>query len=342
MDAFNKLADDIAGRAIMGAEALFSELRLRIAKSADISSFADGDISDFLAVARRMLERAEPLLIEHLTDTDMAAWIGGYDYLAKNFPPWLVQEFSTGIRSTRKPPPPPNFFRLKEMFAPYPKLRFPKLEYAASVLFDRDIMTREQWDAASDAARERAFFITGDILPSAIEKVRDELVADIDEGTSLRTFRNRVQDILERSSIGPARLETIYRTNVQAAFRDGRETLATDPVVTELFPYQEYVPIRDARTRDTHWELGVLGLDGTGVYRRDDPFWDRFTPPWDYNCRCGVRLLTIEQAARMGVKEAQDWLKYGAPPERPNWRLNYIPFPRNEGWGSRGRVAVGA
>ena len=29
-------------------------------------------------------------------------------------------------------------------------------------------------------------------------------------------------------------------------------------------------------------EMEKLGLDGTNVYRRDDPIWEEFLTPWDY------------------------------------------------------------
>ena len=104
--------------------------------------------------------------------------------------------------------------------------------------------------------------------------------------------------------------------------------------------YQAYVPIHDARTRETHLALGKLGLDGTGVFRRDDPFWDRFTPPWDYNCRCGTNLLTIEAAARMGVQEAKEWLRSGRPPAEPEYRDQFIPFPNNAGFGQKHGILI--
>jgi uncharacterized protein with gpF-like domain len=135
-------------------------------------------------------------------------------------------------------------------------------------------------------------------------------------------------------------VENIYRTNFQAAFRDGRETLASHPVVAGIFPYQQYLAQHDARTRHQHKELEKLGLNGTAVYRRDDPFWDMFTPPWDYQCRCGVRMLTISQAAKLGVKEAIEWLDTGVAPMRPEWRYQDIPFAAKPGFGSRGRVAA--
>jgi hypothetical protein len=93
-------------------------------------------------------------------------------------------------------------------------------------------------------------------------------------------------------------------------------------------------------TRHQHKELEKLGLNGTAVYRRDDPFWDLFTPPWDYQCRCGVRMLTIAQAAGLGVKEAIEWLDTGVAPMRPEWRYQDIPFAAKPGFGSRGSVVA--
>jgi hypothetical protein len=35
------------------------------------------------------------------------------------------------------------------------------------------------------------------------------------------------------------------------------------------------------------------------------------------NCRCGVRLLSVEDAAGMGIAEAKEWQKTGEPPASP-------------------------
>jgi hypothetical protein len=335
MDASIRQTDRIVGKALIGAEALFADLRVKIVDSL-YRQFGSVPNEWLLQATRSAIARTTPLLIDHMSDSELAGWIGGIDNLSRQFPSWVWEEFQTGIR---QPPSPPSF-RLSNLFNDQPKLRFPLIEEAAKRLAHRNAFTREQWDAASDEARKKAYMITGDLTEDTIGRVRDMLSSDLDEGTSLRSFKARLGDVLEKSGLGPARVETIYRTNVQGAFRDGRETLATDPIVSELFPYQAYLPIEDARTRATHLQLGKLGLNGTGIYRRDDPFWDLFTPPWDYNCRCGVRLMTIASAARAGVMEAQEWLDTGVAPRQPEWRFERIPFPANEGWGSRGYVVA--
>jgi SPP1 gp7 family putative phage head morphogenesis protein len=328
--------DRIAGLALTGAEALFAEIRARIGDAATGPIYAPQ--SNLLSAIWKVMNESVPVIVDHLTDTEMASWTGGMDSLAKQLPKWLLSDFMEG-RFGQSPPERPRF-TLFDMFGDEPKLRFPLIEKAAEKLADRNIMTRSDWDAAERSAQERAFFITGDITRDTIAKVRDELVNDLSDGTSLRTFRERVSDVLERSAIGPARIETIYRTNVQTAFRDGRETLSNHPIVRGLFPYQAYLATHDARTRHEHRALEELGLNGTNVYRTDDPFWDRFTPPIDYNCRCGKQPLTIEAAARKGVREAKEWLETGVAPYQPEWRYQDIPFTPKAGFGSRGRVAA--
>ena len=331
----------IIGRSLIGIEAILQDFRERMVRELGDMWEVFSQPSAVAETARRIIADFEPMLVDHFTDTDLAAWIAGMDTLAKQFPPHVWREFSTGIRSYREPPGiPPNRIALFPFFDEEPRLQFPLIENAANRLFERNVLTKEQWESASQAARDRAFTIAGDLKQETIARVRDAMVTDIIAGTSLDGFRNRIADIVETSPIGPARIETIYRTNVQAAFRDGRETLASDPIVFEVFPYQEYIPIHDGRTRKTHLRLEKLGLNGTGIYRRDDPFWDHWTPPNGFNCRCGTRMLTLEDAARAGVKEAQIWLKSGRLPDRPEWRYQDIPFENEAGFGSRGRTGV--
>jgi hypothetical protein len=280
-------------------------------------------------------------MVDHSADTFLASWVAGMDYLAKLFPPWLVREFKSGIRQIppQKPPEPPwprfSFFEHSD-----DSLRFPLIEQAARRLADREILTRYQWDRIEEAAKQKAFFVTAPIEAETIRRIRDALVYEIDEGASLDSFRNRIDEELDGSPLGASHLENVYRTNIQAAFRDGRETLASNPIVEATFPYQEYMAIHDARARHDHLIMEELGLNGTNVYRRDDPVWEYFTPPWDFQCRCGVNLLTIEAAAQKGVREAKEWLKTGKPPLYPEHRIQEVlkhvkPVP---GFGQRGIV----
>ena len=336
-DVVNKQLDRIVGKSLIGIESAAQTSRLRLIRTA--WKYRNEPFRLLQSMLAKPLAKFESFMVDHLTDAYLASWVSGMDYLAKLFPPWLVKEFKTGIRGKppKKPPGPPwprfTFYEEDDR-----DLRFPLIEEAAKRLADRQIMTRAQWEAADRTAREQAFFVTADISVDTIDSIRNAMVFDLDEGTSLKSFTKTVEEALGGSPIGPGHLENVYRTNVQAAFRDGRETLASDPIVSAVFPYQAYDAIHDARARHDHLALEGLGLDGTNIYRRDDPIWDYFTPPWDYNCRCGVNLRTLEAAARAGVREAQEWVKTGKPPARPEFRFAEVmrdvtPVPN---FGSRG------
>lgn len=338
-DVTNKQLDRIVGKSLIGIESAAQTSRLRLIRTAWKHRQKPFRFLQFYLI--KPLTKFTAFMMDHLTDAYLASWVTGMDYLAKLFPPWLAEEFRTGIRGKppKKPPGPPwprfTFYEEDDR-----DLRFPLIEEAAKRLADRQIMTRSQWEAAALAAREQAFFVTADISIETIDTIRNAMVYDLDEGTSLKGFTEAVEKALGGSPIGPSHLENVYRTNVQAAFRDGRETLASDPIVSAVFPYQAYDAIHDSRARHDHLALGGLGLDGTNIYRRDDPVWDYFTPPWDYNCRCGVNLLTIEAAARAGVREAKEWLRTGKPPIVPEYRISEVlkQVRPNPNFGSRGLV----
>ncbi|MEX2176185.1 MAG: phage minor head protein [Pirellulaceae bacterium] len=329
--------DLIIGRGLLTAETIAQELRDRLER--ELGERRWFLPQEFLLIeARRILAEYEPILAENIAQADLAAYLAGFNDVAKRLPPSAAQLFQ---RSFGGFPPPPRF-TLPGLFGdkPDPIVRFPQIEQAAQSLLDRNILTRAQFDAADDAARGRAFTIAGDLSRDTIETVRDVLAETIDRGASLEQFRRNLGERLEKSFAGPGHLENVFRTNIQAAYHAGHDKLASDPIVSEVFPYQEYLPIHDARARHDHVALGKLGIDGTGVYRRDDTaFWNIFTPPWAWQCRCGINLLTIEAAARRGVQEAATWLRTGAKPPLVS-RLPFVPFRPPAGFVSGRRVAA--
>lgn len=336
-DARTKRVDIIIGRGLLTAEAVASELRTRLADQL-------GELYRFLpeitllAEARRILSQFEPILAENIARTDLAAWVSGFDEVSKDLPPAIQAHF---LRMFGGGPPRPP----RGLILPWgsdddePIVRFPMIERAADILLDKNILTREQFDAADAAAQARAFTVAGDLSRDTIETIRDVLAETIDEGASLEAFKDNLGGRLQKSFAGPGHLETVFRTNTQAAFHDGHDALADNPIVAEVFPYQEYLAVHDRRARKEHQRLEELGIDGTGVYRRSDPFWNVFTPPWDFNCRCGINLLTIEAAARRGVREAATWLRTGVKPPMVSM-LPKIPFRPPAGFGNRRAVAA--
>lgn len=336
--AAKRKTDLIIGRGLISAETVASELRARLVRrlSAERSSMISE--MQLLNLARNILAEFEPLLAQNLFDSEIASWVTGIDYVAGLLPAPVESAIVASNGGIGGRPP----FDIGTLFyppdEPDPVVRFPLVEEAAQSLANRRLLTREEFDALAREVKYQAFTVASVDSQETLAKIRDALQQSIEEGPSLRVFKEKLAETLEASPIGPAHLETVYRTNIQTAFAVGRDNLAQNPVVASVFQYQEYLAIHDGRVDPQHLALESLGLNGTGVYRADDPFWDVFTPPWRYNCRCGVNLLTIEAAARKGVREAQEWMRTGEPPANPEWRLDYIPFRPDPGWGTRPRL----
>ncbi len=86
----------------------------------------------------------------------------------------------------------------------------------------------------------------------------------------------------------PWRIDTIVRTNTQAAFMAGKWRRFYQN--KDNRPYLEYVAILDGSTRDSHRRLNGY------IAHIEAPEWGRIFPPNGYNCRCRVRALTEAQA----------------------------------------------
>jgi hypothetical protein len=76
-------------------------------------------------------------------------------------------------------------------------------------------------------------------------------------------------------------------------------------------------------------------LDGTGIFYRRDPEWQRLKCPRHWNCRCTRVATSVEMAAEHGVKYAQQWLRDGVQPEY--WDMPRINVELPEGW-TRGQL----
>lgn len=337
-DTVLRVTDLIIGRGLLSAETIARELRSRLVARLARRRFAP-NTSELLDLARDTLAEFEPMLARNLYETELAGWIAGIADVAKRLPADAIRDVGQSKGGffgggTRWPPVTVPLFGDEP-----PIVKFPLIEAAAKRLLEKQVVTRDEFDALSAELKADAFTVAGQDSTAALEKIRDVLAEQVQRGPSLKQFKDRLAEEIDTSGIGPGHLENVYRTNIQAAYHDGHEQLARNSIVAEIFPYQEYLAIHDARTRPEHLELESLGLSRTGVYRRDDPFWDIFLPPWSWSCRCGVNLLTVEAASRRGVREAQEWMRTGEPPAVPEWRLDKIPFRPDASW-SRRRVLV--
>ncbi len=241
-----------------------------------------------------------PIFAGAIYETQLITWLDAFGTNYHRLPRWFRDQIAEGrLGGADRPPDRPLIRSLFPDDEPGP--RFTIIENAAKSLMDRRVLSRDKFDQLSHSAKASAFTIGGGLSEDSIEETRNILDELITEGPTLREFERQVSDRIGESVMSPAKVELVYRQTIHSAYRDGRESLFQDPVIDEVFPYQAYQPIRDARARKTHLSLATLGIDGTNIYRRDDPFWDYFTPPWDFNCILPGSLIggRIELLARM-------------------------------------------
>lgn len=96
----------------------------------------------------------------------------------------------------------------------------------------------------------------------------------------------------------PARLQTIFRSNMQSAYAAGQWQDIVDQA--DLAPYLLYDAVDDHRTRPDHaaWDGTVLPID--------HPWWQTHYPPNGWNCRCTVIQLSDEDLEDLGLAVSPD------------------------------------
>lgn len=168
-----------------------------------------------------------------------------------------------------------------------------------------------RWQEVWREAHARSFTVAGVTRQDLLADIRRATADAIAEGQTAAQFRKALEDTLKRKGwwgkgeiknpetgevrIGergsPARLNLIYRQNLQSAYNAGRYQQQEE--FSRAAPYWRYMAVMDARTRPSH-----AAMHGR-VYRWDDPIWGTLYPPNGWNCRCRVETLS-ERAFRRG------------------------------------------
>lgn len=191
-----------------------------------------------------------------------------------------------------------------------PLVRFPVVDDAIKRLHDTQVFAGSDFRQTAERVKQGSFAITADLKTETVQDIRQLFTENVAGGLDPAKFANDVVDLLgEGTGLSEARIDIIFRNNVQRSFSDGAHRAVNKPLVTDFFPYRIYFATHDRpRVRVEHLALEKLGLNKTAIYRADDPVWMMFRPPWDFGCRCSWSPITVKQAARRGVKEAIDWL----------------------------------
>lgn len=286
-----------------------------------------GRAGDLAERVRRLLAEAEPEFAAVVADSQLAAYVRAAREILK---------LPTVQLALPKPARPFLFAPRAFDAGRVGSVIFPQVRKAVESLAGKIAYTPEEFDRLDDAARRVGFTVARAQSLDAVRAVQTALARDVEEGGTLAQFRRTVAGSLRGSAIGPSQVEAIYRTHVGRAYSAGQVETLDNPAVRSAVPYLLYSATHDSRTRPEHLALERMGLNGTAVYRADDPIWDTFYPPWAWNCRCLVISIDVEEAARLGVREAKEWLKTGNPPAAPEF-VKLPEFRPPPGWVPTGR-----
>ncbi len=113
----------------------------------------------------------------------------------------------------------------------------------------------------------------------------------VDADGNIRSFTDYKQAVL--TNINPKYNQTYLAAEYNTTLSTATEAARWQNIVAdkEALPYLRYSAVLDDQTRPEH-----AALDGT-VKPVDDPFWDTYYPPIDWNCRCTIESIDADEAA---------------------------------------------
>lgn len=142
---------------------------------------------------------------------------------------------------------------------------------AVDAFLAKTAMSRADFDLLSREMKTKAFTAAYVAAGDDLQAVYDAVLTALEQGMTLADFTRTVGEILTNDW----HRETVFRTNILSAYGAGHWQQARQ--TQEMRPYARYSAVMDGRTRPEHAALHGL------VYPLDDPFWQRYWPPWDYN-----------------------------------------------------------
>ena len=168
------------------------------------------------------------------------------------------------------------------------------------------------WRDVWQAEHARAFTVAKAMTRDLLEDIRGAVDQALAQGETLAMFTKQLRPRLAAKGwwgkaymtdpqtgearvvqLGsPARLRTIYETNLRTSYMAGRWQRIERAKGT--LPLLRYVSVMDGRERPQHhaWHGTILPVD--------DPWWDTHFPPCGWGCRCDGQPLNQRMLDRKG------------------------------------------
>lgn len=162
-------------------------------------------------------------------------------------------------------------------------------EQAIQALRKKLNMTRDQFDALDEYAKQKAFTAASLANDTLIARLRQVLEENIIDGGSKQDFIQGLNDadLLDSVGLGSNNWywETVQRTNTMAAYNGGRwQQMWGD---RDNIAALEYIDMEGPN------ECEICSSYGGTILPIDDPFWETCYPINHFNCHCTVRSIYL-------------------------------------------------
>lgn len=252
---------------------------------------APSELANLMAIA---VERSVPQYAEYLRASLLHGYLHGAKQTAKHLPALragadIFHHFADGFGLA---PLQPVTDRV------YSSTLLPVIARGAQWLMQRIPFEQSEFKQLDESAKRLAFTVARTVGEGSVRKIRNKLAEAVAEGHTLQAFRKSAVEELATTTLSPSQVETVYRTNVGRAYMTGMRDVVAHPMVSDGFPYYLWTAVHDSRVRPEHLLMEKLGLNGTPIYRTDDPIFDIFLPPISWNCVLpGTKVAGSVQAA---------------------------------------------
>lgn len=187
---------------------------------------------------------------------------------------------------------------------------FADLPFEEAVTFfkSKRIVSPDAFKRLDDDARRNAFTVAGLHQRYALERSHAVLADALERGVNQKDAVDALKagfDDWGLTETNPYHLQTVFRTNVLGAYAEGRFEQASR--LKQHRPFWRYRTVGDSRVRESH-----RAQEGK-VYPADHPYWDHWTPPNGFNCRCAIETLSRTEVEEEGLSVLD-----ALPPEEPD------------------------
>lgn len=160
---------------------------------------------------------------------------------------------------------------------------------ARRAIADKPAVARDVFDQLPDELKSRAFTITGIEDHDVLKGVRDE-IAKIPAGADWDEVKVEVMAKISpwfTPEAAAARAQLLLSHHAFAAYSATQARIMDE--MADVFPFRQYLSTKDGKVRASHRALHEIILPA------NHPFWQKHTPPWEWNCRCQVVEMTEEE-----------------------------------------------